>query len=57
MSFDFGNGPNGYINYKVYQDSRKGGDGGRKPSSNSGCLTSIISVLVFIIIVAALFTF
>jgi len=40
----FGKGLNGYIHYQVFQESQKGG-GGRKTSQNSGCLTTIVSVL------------
>ena len=57
MSFNsgpFGDGPDGYISYKVFQESQKG-DGGRRPTHNSGCLTSIVSILGIIIVLIVSF--
>lgn len=48
-----GNGPSGYVSYKVFQEGQKGG-GGKGPSSNSGCLTQVISVVAFVFSVVAL---
>ena len=49
MSGDFGpygKGLDGYVHYmQAFNETQKGGGGGRKPSSNSGCLTLIIFVL------------
>lgn len=43
----YGQGLDGYVHYMqaFNETQRGGGGGGRKPSSNSGCLTSIISIM------------
>ena len=52
----YGSGLDGYVHYtQAVDESQKGGGGGRGPSSNGGCLTSIISVMAFVFIVVALF--
>ena len=45
--------PSGYVSYKVFQESRKGGGGGKGPSSNSGCMTAIFFALAAVILVCA----
>jgi hypothetical protein len=54
----FGKGTEGYIHYmQSFDETQKKSDGGgRKPSSNSGCLTSVISVLGAVLILSLLFT-
>lgn len=50
----FGKGTEGYIHYmQAFNETQKGG-GGRKPSQNSGCLTTIISVITIMFIAVAL---
>ncbi len=42
----FGGGVNGYTDYKVYKELQKGESGGRRQATNSGCLSSVILVLI-----------
>ena len=54
----FGKGVDGYIHYmQFFNETQKGGGRGQKPSSNGGCLTSILYILDFIIIVIVLLTY
>ena len=51
----FGNGPNGYVSYKVFQESQKSsGGGGKGPASNSGCLSAVFFALAIVSVVSAL---
>ena len=54
----FGADSNGYINYRIFNETQKGGGGGgQKPSQNGGCLASVLYLLAFIFIVIVLFTY
>ena len=49
----FGSGAGGFVNYKIFKEVQKGG-GERGPSSNNGCLGSVIITLTVIILIAAI---
>lgn len=49
----FENGPSGYISYRIFKETYK--SGGKGPSSNGGCLTSVISVIAFVFMLITLF--
>ena len=47
----FGSGAGGFVNYKIFKEVQKGEHG---PSSNNGCLGSVIIMLTVVIIIAAI---
>ena len=61
MSYDFGpygKGLNGYVHYtQAFNESQKSGGGGKRPSSNSGCLTAVISALAVVSLIVALLAY
>jgi hypothetical protein len=50
----FGKGIDGYVHYmQAFDESNKGGGGGKKPTSGSGCLTALIQVVAGLVIIGA----
>jgi hypothetical protein len=57
MSGDFGpygKGFDGYVHYtQAFDEAKRGGGDGRKPSSNGGCLTNITLLFIAFALVLA----